>query len=89
MPWFVAWEEVIAQSLLTETERETHYAKFNEAALLRGSLKDQAEFLSRALGGPGAKGFMTQNEARDKFDMNRHADGDGLNAEAPAQGGSE
>lgn len=79
MPWFVAWEEVVAQSLLTEAERETHYAKFNEGALLRGSLKDQAEFLSKALGAGGAPGYMTQNEARDKFDLNRHDDGDTLN----------
>lgn len=70
LPWFVAWEEVIAQSLLTEREREQgYYAKFNEAALLRGSLKDQAEFLAKALGGPGAGGFMLPDEARDKFDM--------------------
>lgn len=70
MPWFVAWEEVIAQSLLTERERETYYAKFNEAALLRGSLKDQIEFLSKAIGGPGQGGFMVPDEARDKFEMN-------------------
>jgi len=76
MPWFVAWEEVIAQSLLTEAERETHYAKFNEGALLRGSLKDQAEFLSKALGGPGAAGWMVPDEARDKMDMNKIPGGD-------------
>lgn len=71
MPWFVAWEEVIAQSLLTERERDDgYYAKFNEAALLRGSLKDQIEFLSKAIGGPGAGGFMLPDEAREKFEMN-------------------
>lgn len=70
LPWFVAWEEVIAQSLLTDRERETHYAKFNEAALLRGSLKDQAEFLSKAIGGPGQGGWMVPDEAREKFEMN-------------------
>ncbi|KLE32500.1 hypothetical protein AAW00_13560 [Aurantiacibacter luteus] len=70
MPWFVAWEEAVARDLLSERERETHYAKFNEAALLRGSLKDQAEFLAKALGGPGATGFMKPNEAREKMDMN-------------------
>jgi phage portal protein BeeE len=72
LPWFTAWEEVIAQALLTDAEREAgFYAKFNEAALLRGSLKDQAEFLSKALGGPGQGGFMLPNEAREKMDMNR------------------
>lgn len=77
LPWFVAWEEVVAQSLLSEREQESHYAKFNEAALLRGSLKDQAEFLAKALGGPGAGGFMLPDEARAKFDMNPLEDGIG------------
>lgn len=84
MPWFVAWEEVIAQSLLTETERDTYYAKFNEAALLRGSLKDQIEFLSKAIGGPGQGGFMVPDEARDKFELNPLPDDIG---KTPAWGG--
>lgn len=70
LPWFNAWEEVAADALLTEAERGTHYVKFNEAALLRGSLKDQAEFLSKAVGGPGQGGWMVPDEAREKFDMN-------------------
>ncbi|PNU02512.1 phage portal protein [Novosphingobium guangzhouense] len=73
LPWFNAWEETIADSLLTESERLSLYAKFNEAALLRGSLKDQAEFFAKALGGPGAGGFMVANEAREKMDMNPEA----------------
>ena len=76
MPWFVAWEEAVARDLLSERDRETHYAKFNEAALLRGSLKDQAEFLAKAIGGPGAGGFMVPNEARQKMDMNPEPWGD-------------
>ena len=76
LPWFVAWEEVVAQSLLSERERDSHYAKFNEAALMRGSMKDQAEFLAKALGGPGAAGFMVPNEAREKMDMNPIPGGD-------------
>lgn len=70
MPWFVCWEEAIAHALLPEADRQTLYAKFNEAALLRGSLKDQAEFFSKALGGPGTGGFMLPDEAREKMDMN-------------------
>ena len=35
------------------------------------SLKDQAEFLSKAIGGPGQGGWMVPDEARDKLDMNR------------------
>lgn len=75
LPWFVQWEEAIADALLTEQERERYIVKFNEAALLRGSLKDQAEFLAKALGGPGAGGYMLPDEARDKFDMNPLEDG--------------
>jgi HK97 family phage portal protein len=69
LPWFVAWEEAVARSLLTDAERDTMYAKFNDAALLRGSLKDQAEFLAKALGGPGTTGYMMPNEARDKMEL--------------------
>lgn len=70
LPWFVQWEEAIGDALLNDDERERYMVKFNEAALLRGSLKDQAEFLAKALGGPGAGGYMVPDEARDKFDMN-------------------
>ncbi len=79
LPWFKAWEEVAEQALLTEAERLTHQIKFNEGALLRGSLKDQAEWLNKALGAGGSPGFVSQNEAREKFDMNRKDDADGLN----------
>ena len=75
LPWFVQWEEAIGAALLTDEERGRYTVKFNEAALLRGSLKDQAEFLSKALGGPGAGGYMLPDEARDKFDMNPLDDG--------------
>ena len=76
MPWFVIWEEAIWMNLLTEQEQDTMYAKVNEGALLRGSLKDQAEFFQKALG-PNV-GYRTQNEVREAFDMNPHEDGDDL-----------
>jgi len=89
MPWFVAWEEVIAMSLLTEEERDAgYYAKFNEAALLRGSLKDQAEFLSKALGGPGATGYLMPNEARELMERNPRPGGDEPNWGVAPNGGS-
>src|SRR3546814_15120499 len=72
MPWFIVFEEAVKRSLLSEEDQGQYYAKFNEGALLRGSLKDQAEFFSKALGAgsPGAN-WMTQDEVRDKFDMGR------------------
>jgi len=79
LPWFNAWEEAAAKALLSDTERADHYFKFNEGALLRGSLKDQAEFLSKAIGGPGQGGWMVPDEAREKMDMNPMPDGAGTN----------
>lgn len=76
MPWFVIWEEAIWMCLLSEQEQDTMYAKVNEGALLRGSLKDQAEFFKAALG-PNT-GYLTQNEVRDAFDRNPRPDGDEL-----------
>ncbi|MDO7843445.1 phage portal protein [Sphingomonas immobilis] len=76
MPWFVIWEEAIWTWLLTPAEQQTLYAKFNEGALLRGSMKDQAEFLKAALG-PNAA-YLTPNEARDFMDRNPLPDGDDL-----------
>lgn len=75
LPWFVQWEEAVSNALLSEAERDRYIVKFNEAALLRGSLKDQAEFLAKALGGPGTGGYLLPDEARDKFDMNPLEDG--------------
>ena len=43
--------------------------KFNPGALLRGSLKDQADFFSKALGAGGTQPWMTQNEVRDVSDL--------------------
>ncbi|MEH3107140.1 MAG: phage portal protein [Sphingomonas fennica] len=76
LQWFVIWEEAVWFCLLTPTEQETMYAKFNDGALLRGSLKEQAEFLKAALG-PNV-GFLTPNEAREHMDRNPHPDGDEL-----------
>ena len=78
MMWFVAWEEAISRSLLTEAEQETLFAKFNEGALLRGSLKDQAEFFAKALGSGGSGAYRTPNEVRGAFDLNPHPGGDTL-----------
>lgn len=80
MPWFVAWEEAIWRSCLNETEQDTHFAKFNAGALLRGSLKEQGEFFARALGAGGSQAWMTANEVRENFDTNGKPGGDDLPA---------
>lgn len=92
MPWFVVWEEAIWR-LLSRHEKQSRdgtvlYAKFNERALLRGSMKDQSEFLARALGSGGGRPFMTQDEARDTLDMNaKGGDADELPREGTSAAG--
>ncbi|CAB3959645.1 hypothetical protein LMG6103_05868 [Achromobacter piechaudii] len=64
-PRFVAWEQALARSLLTDREREAMYFKFNERALMRGTLKDQADYFAKALGAGGHQPWHTANEIRD------------------------
>lgn len=82
--WFVAWEQAIERSCLTEAEQDADelYVKFNDGALLRGSLTEQAAFYSKALGNNGA--WMEPNEVRAAFELNPHSDGSGLPKGKPA-----
>lgn len=73
-PWFTAWEQAIERCLLTEREQGRFYAKFNAGGLLRGSMKDQAEFFSRALGAGGHQPWMHQNEVRDFMELGERDD---------------
>ncbi len=73
--WFVAWEQAI-ERCLADAEQDTLYAKFNDGALLRGSLKDQADFFAKALGNTNP--WMTQDEVRGNFDLNKTPGGDKL-----------
>jgi HK97 family phage portal protein len=73
--WFVAWEQAV-ERCMTGNEPDTLYAKFNDGALLRGSLKDQADFFAKALGNTNP--WMTQNEVRGNFDLNRAKGGEEL-----------
>lgn len=78
MLWFVSWEQAIERSCLTIEEQDADelYVKFNEGALLRGSLKDQAEFFAKALGQTNP--YRTPNEVRGAFDLNPIDGGDDL-----------
>lgn len=64
-PRFTAWEQALSRSLLTDSEQEQFYFKFNERALMRGTLKDQADFFAKALGAGGHQPWHTANEVRD------------------------
>ena len=78
MMWFVIWEEAVWMCLLSPAEQDTMYAKVNEGALLRGSLKDQADFFAKALGAGGGFGWMMPNEVRGNFDLNPEDGGNDL-----------
>ncbi|CZT36145.1 phage portal protein [Rhizobium sp. 9140] len=68
-PWFEAWQQAIERCLLDEDEAEIYEAKFNPGALLRGSLKEQGEYLSKALGSGGHQPWMHYDEARSTMDL--------------------
>lgn len=88
-PWFEAWEQAAARSLLSESEQDRLEAKFNPGGLLRGSMKDQADYFAKALGAGGTQPWMTPNEVRRVQDMPSHADGDKLENPMTAKPGGE
>lgn len=65
-------EARIAVSLLSEKDRDTHYAKFNVNALARGDMKTRAEFYTRM----EQAGAMSPNEIRELEEMNPRDGGD-------------
>jgi HK97 family phage portal protein len=73
-PWFEAWQQAVERSLLDDKDQDAYAAKFNAAALLRGSLKDQADFLSKALGSGGSSPWMHVDEVRDVMDLPKRED---------------
>jgi HK97 family phage portal protein len=67
MPWFERLEQAADCELLTDQERSTgYYTLLNHVALLRGALRDTAEFLSKLVD----RGVMTRNEGRAYLDLN-------------------
>lgn len=77
-PWFVAWEQAVERSLMTPADRRRFKADYDERELLRGTLKDQAEFFAKALGAGGHRPWMEANEVREVTGLGLHPDGSGL-----------
>lgn len=67
-PWFEAWEQAVERSLMSDADALRYEAKFNPGALLRGNMKDQAEFFAKALGAGGHSPWMHPAEVRASFD---------------------
>lgn len=72
--WFTAWEQAIKRTLLVGDEKKTLSAKFNEGALLRGSMNDQANFFAKALGSGGHQPWMHVDEVRALSNLNKRDD---------------
>ena len=72
MPWFVRWENAVRRWLLAPSERATHYAKFTEKAMLRGSIAAQSTYFHQVLG----DGINNINEVRDILDYDPIEGGD-------------
>jgi len=68
-PWFEAWQQAIERSLLSDAEADTYEAKFNAGALLRGNMKDQAEFFAKGLGAGGHSPWLHPSEPREWMDL--------------------
>lgn len=81
-PGMVAWEQSLRRSLLLPSERQTYTIDIDEQELLRGTMKDQAEFFAKALGSGGSKPWLQPNEVRQLTGFAPHDEGTGL---APVQ----
>ncbi|WP_025135921.1 phage portal protein [Achromobacter sp. DH1f] len=67
--WFTAWEQAAMRTFLNDDELDGLTYKFNERALMRGTLKDQADYFAKASGAGGHAPWMWQNEIRDLSDL--------------------
>lgn len=72
--WFVSWEQAAARIFIPDSQLGAVQFKFNEGALLRGTLEDQASFFSKALGAGGQAPWMSQNEVRELVDLPKSND---------------
>lgn len=68
-PWFEAWQQAIERDLLSDDDADLYEAKFNKGVLLSGSMKDQADFFSKALGAGGHQPWMDYEEVRETMDL--------------------
>jgi len=75
-PRLVMMEQELSRKLWPKRER--YFVEFNRSGWLEGDNKAQAEFISKALGGPGAQGWMTVNEVRRLNNLPPIAGGDTL-----------
>jgi HK97 family phage portal protein len=62
-PNIIAWEQAMRRVLLKPSDRQRYCIDIDEHELLRGTMKDQAEFFGKALAG---NPWLVQNEVREE-----------------------
>lgn len=67
---------------------DTHFAEFDQSALVRGDFKTRNEGYKSAMGGSAGPGWMTANDVRKKENMPPHPDGDVLPTWPPTPPGA-
>ena len=72
MPYLTKIETEMNLKLFRRNQIGKEYVKFNTNALLRGNIKDRADYYKTAI----TNGWLTINEVRRKEEMNRIDDGD-------------
>lgn len=80
-PWLVRWEQSMIRSLLTPSEKQEYFIKFNVDGLLRG------DYASRMSGYATARqnGWMSANDIRELENLDRIPAEDGGDCVAAAQ----
>lgn len=86
-PYFVSWENAVYRSLFSRADKRNYRADFDERELLRGSMKDQAEFYAKASGSGGHMPWMMPNEIRQDVGLGPLPGGDQLLS--PSQAGGQ
>ena len=91
-PWIERVEGAINRDLIGQADQELgFFADLDEENLMRGALRDQADYYAKALGSGGGPAWMTQNEVRAKRGLNPVSGGDALStgAQDAAQEGDD
>ena len=66
-PWIVRWEQAINRALLTESEKESYFVKFNVDGLLRGDYESRMNSYATAR----QNGWLSANDIRELENLDR------------------
>lgn len=72
-PWLVRWEQAMVRSLLSKTEKEQYFIKFNVDGLLRGDYESRMNGYATAR----QNGWMSANDIRQLENLDRISEKEG------------